>query len=150
MRLHGDVSVKVIQCAVRLFATLPAALIHALDFLITAARSLVLLSARYGDERINLRSVRDPATNIIYAHQTQKARKKEFSYDRTMAPATVLRGSKAELHGRRNIAGRESDSWWRRINNSRERVKGGRGKRQRGIAPMYETLCQNIPDAAAD
>jgi len=58
MRLHGYVSVQVVQCAVGLFATVPAALVHALDFLVSSAWTLVLLSTRNGDERVNLTRTR--------------------------------------------------------------------------------------------
>jgi hypothetical protein len=43
VRLHCDVRVQVVQSTVGLFASVPAALVHALNLLIAAARSLVLL-----------------------------------------------------------------------------------------------------------
>jgi len=53
VRLHGYVGVQVVQRSVRLFATVPAALVHALDFFIASARSLVLLCARDRDKRVD-------------------------------------------------------------------------------------------------
>ena len=44
-----------VQCAIGLFAPLPPAFVHALDFFVTATGALVLLRARDGDERIYLR-----------------------------------------------------------------------------------------------
>lgn len=58
MRLHGDVSIQVVQCTVGLFAAVPATLVHALNFFISSPRSLVLLRAWNRDERVNLRWVR--------------------------------------------------------------------------------------------
>lgn len=55
MGLHGNVGVEMVQSAVGLFAAVPAALVHALNFFISAARSLVLLCARNRDERVDLR-----------------------------------------------------------------------------------------------
>ena len=55
VRLHGDVSVKMVQSAIRLLATVPSALVHALDFFISSAGTLVLLGAWNGDEGVNLR-----------------------------------------------------------------------------------------------
>jgi len=43
MRLHRDVSIQMIECAVCLLATVPAALVHAFDFFVSPARALVLL-----------------------------------------------------------------------------------------------------------
>lgn len=54
MRLHGDVGVQVVQSAIGLLATLPAALIHALDFLVAASRTLVLLRTWDGHKREHL------------------------------------------------------------------------------------------------
>ena len=46
--------VQVIQSAISLLAAIPAAFIHALNFLIASSRPLVLLSTRDGYERIHL------------------------------------------------------------------------------------------------
>lgn len=54
MRLHGDVGVEMIQCAISLLAAIPSTLIHALNLLITTSRTFVLLCAGNWDERINL------------------------------------------------------------------------------------------------
>lgn len=54
VRLHGDMRVEMVQSAVGLLASIPAALVHALDFLIASAGALVLLRAWDGHERVNL------------------------------------------------------------------------------------------------
>jgi hypothetical protein len=48
-------SIEMVQCAISLLAAIPTTLVHALDFLITSARALVLLGTGDGDERVNLR-----------------------------------------------------------------------------------------------
>jgi hypothetical protein len=48
VRLHGNVRVKMVQSAVGLLATVPAALVHALNLLVTSSRALVLLCPRDG------------------------------------------------------------------------------------------------------
>ena len=53
VRLHGDVRVQVVQSAIRLFTTVPAAFVHALNFFISSTWSLVLLCARNGDKGID-------------------------------------------------------------------------------------------------
>ena len=55
MRLHRDVRIQVVKRSVRLFASIPAALVHALDFFISATRSLMLLRTRDGHERVDRR-----------------------------------------------------------------------------------------------
>lgn len=55
VRLHGYVGVQVVQGAIGLLATVPAALVHALDFLVTSTGTLVLLGAGDGDEGVDLR-----------------------------------------------------------------------------------------------
>lgn len=55
VRLHCNVRIQMVQRAVRLLATLPSAFVHALDFFIATAGSLVLLSARDRHERVYLR-----------------------------------------------------------------------------------------------
>jgi hypothetical protein len=52
--LHCDMSIKVVERTIRLFATIPATLVHALDLLVSPARSLVLLSSRNWYKRVNL------------------------------------------------------------------------------------------------
>jgi uncharacterized membrane protein YkgB len=54
MRLHCNMSVKMIQSAISFLTTVPSALVHALDFFISSAGTLVLLGARDGDEGVNL------------------------------------------------------------------------------------------------
>lgn len=54
MRLHSDVSIQMVQSAVGLLASVPATLVHALNFLIASARSFMLLSARNRDETKDL------------------------------------------------------------------------------------------------
>lgn len=56
MRLHSNVRVQVVERAVSLFATVPTTLVHPLNLFIASSRSLVLLCARDGHERINLNS----------------------------------------------------------------------------------------------
>ena len=55
MRLHCDVRVQVVERAIRLFAAVPTALVHALDFFVASSRSLVLLRAWNRDKRVNRR-----------------------------------------------------------------------------------------------
>jgi hypothetical protein len=54
VRLHSYVGVKVVQCAIGLFATVPAALVHALNLFISSTGTLVLLGPRDGDEGVDL------------------------------------------------------------------------------------------------
>lgn len=54
MRLHSNVGVEMVQSSVGLLATVPATLVHALDFLIPSPRTLVLLSTRDGHKGVNL------------------------------------------------------------------------------------------------
>jgi hypothetical protein len=53
VRLHRNVRVQVIQSTVGLFASVPSALVHALDLFVAAARSLVLLRTWNGHKRVN-------------------------------------------------------------------------------------------------
>ena len=53
MRLHRDVSIQMIECAVCLLATVPAALVHAFDFFVSPARALVLLCTWDWHERVD-------------------------------------------------------------------------------------------------
>jgi hypothetical protein len=57
MRLHCHVSIQVIQGAIGLFAAIPAALVHSLNFLVSTTRSLVLLRARNRNKGVNLESI---------------------------------------------------------------------------------------------
>ena len=54
MTLHGDMGIQMVQSAIRLFASVPSTLVHALDFFIAATGAFVLLRARDRDERVNL------------------------------------------------------------------------------------------------
>ena len=54
MRLHGDVRVQVVESPIRLLTPIPATLVHALDFFVTATRTLVLLGAGNWHERVYL------------------------------------------------------------------------------------------------
>lgn len=54
MRLHRNVRVQVVECAVCLLAAIPAALIHTLDFFISTTRTLMLLGARNWNKAVNL------------------------------------------------------------------------------------------------
>ena len=53
VRLHRDVSIQMIECTICFLATVPAALVHALDFLVAPARTLVLLCAWNWHERVD-------------------------------------------------------------------------------------------------
>ena len=55
MRLHRDMSIQMVQSAIRLLAAIPSALVHALNFFIPPAWSLVLLRAWDWDERVDSR-----------------------------------------------------------------------------------------------
>lgn len=52
--LHGDVGVEVVQCTICLLATVPSAFVHALNLLISATWTLVLLRTWNWDERVDL------------------------------------------------------------------------------------------------
>jgi hypothetical protein len=52
--LHGNMSIKVVQCAVGLFTAIPTALVHSLNLFVSSSRSLMLLRTRNGHERVNL------------------------------------------------------------------------------------------------
>ena len=54
MGLHGDMGVKVIQSTISLLTAIPSTLVHALDFLVSAAGALVLLGTGDRDEGVNL------------------------------------------------------------------------------------------------
>jgi len=56
VRLHGDVCIQMVECTIRLFATIPPTLVHALNLFVSTAGSLVLLGTRNRNERINLAS----------------------------------------------------------------------------------------------
>lgn len=53
MRLHCDMRIQMVESAIGFFTAIPSALVHALNFFITPARSLVLLCTRDRDEGIN-------------------------------------------------------------------------------------------------
>jgi hypothetical protein len=55
VRLHGDVSVEMVQCAVSLLAAVPSTLVHTFDFFVSTAGALVLLGTRDRDEGVDLR-----------------------------------------------------------------------------------------------
>ena len=55
MRLHCYMCIEMVQCAIGLLTSLPSTLVHALNLLISATWTLVLLSTRDGDEGIHLR-----------------------------------------------------------------------------------------------
>jgi hypothetical protein len=55
MRLHCNVRIQMVQSTVSLLATVPPTFVHALNFFISPAWSLVLLRARNGYKRINCR-----------------------------------------------------------------------------------------------
>ena len=57
VRLHGDVGIKMVQSSVSLLTAIPATLVHALNFFIASAGSLVLLGTGNWDERVDLGQV---------------------------------------------------------------------------------------------
>lgn len=63
VRLHSDVGVEMVQSAVGLFATIPATLVHALNFFIPSSRTLMLLRAGDRHERINLLKIKFALAN---------------------------------------------------------------------------------------
>ena len=79
VRLHCDVRVEMVQRAIGLFASVPAAFVHALDFLVAPARALVLLRAGDGNKRVDGRQ-RVPALDASLVamftrrHRARKAR----------------------------------------------------------------------------
>jgi uncharacterized membrane protein YkgB len=54
VRLHGDMSIEMVQCTISLLATIPSTLVHALDFFISSTGALVLLGTRNRNERVDL------------------------------------------------------------------------------------------------
>lgn len=54
VRLHGDMRIEVIESTIGLLATVPAALVHSLNFLVAPTGALVLLRARNGNEAEDL------------------------------------------------------------------------------------------------
>jgi hypothetical protein len=56
MRLHRDMRVEMVQGTVSLFTAIPPAFVHALDFFIPPAGSLMLLGPRNWDKRIDLQA----------------------------------------------------------------------------------------------
>jgi hypothetical protein len=54
VRLHRDVRIQMIECAVRLFAAVPATLVHALNLFVATTWSLVLLGTWDRNERVDL------------------------------------------------------------------------------------------------
>lgn len=52
--LHSNMRIEMVQSAVCLFAAIPAALVHALNLLVAASGTLVLLGTGNRDERVDL------------------------------------------------------------------------------------------------
>lgn len=59
MRLHGDMRIKMVQCTICLFTTIPSTFVHTLNFFVTTTRTLVLLSTGNGNERVYLEETRE-------------------------------------------------------------------------------------------
>ena len=57
VRLHSNVRIEMVQRAISLLTAVPSTLIHALDFFVASSRTLVLLGARDGYKRVNLRQM---------------------------------------------------------------------------------------------
>lgn len=66
VRLHRDVGVQVVECAVSLFAAVPATLVHALDLLVATSGALMLLSTRDGDKRVDLSKIALVNNNQVF------------------------------------------------------------------------------------
>lgn len=80
MRLHRNVRIQMIESTVGFFTAVPATFIHALNFLVPPARSLVLLCARNRHKRIHGRQRMSSlcamlARSRVYAHGHPVARK---------------------------------------------------------------------------
>jgi hypothetical protein len=54
VRLHGNMGIQVIKCAIGLLAAIPSTFIHALNFFITSPWAFVLLRAGDRDEGVYL------------------------------------------------------------------------------------------------
>lgn len=54
MGLHCDMGVQVVKRPIRLLTPIPSALVHALNFLVSSPRPLVLLSSGNWDEGVDL------------------------------------------------------------------------------------------------
>jgi hypothetical protein len=74
MRLHGDVSVEVVQRSVGLFAAIPATLVHAINLFVASARALVLLGAGDGYEGVDLEVSFELASRAAYLTGTAVVR----------------------------------------------------------------------------
>ena len=55
VRLHSDMRIQVIECTISFLTTLVPTFIHAFDFFIAPAGTLVLLCTRNRNERVDLR-----------------------------------------------------------------------------------------------
>lgn len=54
MGLHGDVRVQVVECAIGFLTSVPAALVHTFNLLISTTGALVLLGSRDRNKTIDL------------------------------------------------------------------------------------------------
>jgi hypothetical protein len=57
VRLHGDMRIQVVECAICFLAAVPPALVHAFYFLVSPPGPFVLLRTWNWDERVNLEVV---------------------------------------------------------------------------------------------
>ena len=57
VRLHGDVGIEMIQCAIGLLTAIPPTFVHALDFFVSSTGALMLLGARNRNEGVYLGQV---------------------------------------------------------------------------------------------
>jgi hypothetical protein len=53
MRLHCDMRIEMVKGAIRLLASVPTTLVHALNLFVSPTGSLVLLRARNWNERVH-------------------------------------------------------------------------------------------------
>ena len=54
MRLHCDMCIQVVQCAISLFAAIPSTFVHPFNLFVTTAGAFMLLGTGDGDERVDL------------------------------------------------------------------------------------------------
>lgn len=108
MRLHRHVGIEVIECAVRLLATVPTTFVHPLDLFITPPRSLVLLCAGNGNERVNL--YRFALTSSLVWARHDHLRGRGSSADRVARPGSMAIPPQGALDPPRHCLAGESQA----------------------------------------
>lgn len=76
MRLHCDMCIQVVQCAIGLFAAIPTALVHPLNFFITATWALMLLRTGNRDKRVYLIRIHELQRTTKNRPSTKKGKRK--------------------------------------------------------------------------